>query len=144
MTNIDVKLLNYWNNGKSYWINLEFKNCHQAVVFWSSKGSLCGLGLSGLEMGRYETVCHTGTSTGWDWNGYYFHTGTSVFPISSPDVLYCLCIEQQSMEDEVAIVKHGSTNISHSSSLEHWPKKNGQKELLGSLRPNSLKFRMNI
>ena len=36
---------------------------------------------AGLEMGRYETVCHTGTSTDWDWN-YYFMAGTDMVIIS--------------------------------------------------------------
>ena len=31
-------------------------------------------------MGRYETVCHTGTSTGWDWN-CYFLAGTGIIII---------------------------------------------------------------
>ena len=33
-------------------------------------------------MGRYEAICHTGTSTGWEWNCYYFLAGTGMVIIS--------------------------------------------------------------
>ena len=39
-------------------------------------------------MGRYETVCHTGTSNGWDWNCYYFLAGTGMVIISIPAPLF--------------------------------------------------------
>ena len=70
-------------------VNQKFTKFHAAKI-----SCLTVMWISGLEMGRYKTVCHTGIPTGWDrmaiiswldWN--YFHSGTSFFPIRALDVI---------------------------------------------------------